>query len=146
MLSWVLQVLLEEMFHKAVSQSKDRTVLFPMPLFFRDSGREEQEQTGKTRTEARDLKAFVSAGTPFQCTSLEHGTVVWLEFLSFLCAGMTFHAHGSDSFKNPVLCIQNHSITCIATEQRKGPSACEALFTPLVEVCSKAEIGALFCV
>lgn len=76
MLSWVLQVLLEEMFQKAISQNKDRTVLFPMPLFFRNTGRQEQEQTDKTRTEARDLKAFVSAGAPFQCTSLEHGTVV----------------------------------------------------------------------
>lgn len=134
----VLQVLLEEIFQKIVSQNKDRTVLFPMLIFFRNIGR--QGNGGK------GFESFVSAGTSFQCISLEHGTVVWLEFLCFLCAGITFHAHGSHCFNHPMPCTQNPNIICIPTGQRKGHNACAALFIPLVEACSKAEIGALFCV
>lgn len=40
MFPWVLQVVLEEMFQKADAQSKERMVLFPMSVFFRDTGRQ----------------------------------------------------------------------------------------------------------
>lgn len=40
MLSWVLQALSKEIFQKAVSQNKDKMVLFPMLIFFRNTGKQ----------------------------------------------------------------------------------------------------------
>lgn len=132
MLIWVLQVLLKEMFQKAVSQNKDRMVLFPMPIFFRNTGR--QGSGGK---------GFKSLCVCWNSLSMHLFRTWWFDWSS--CAGMTLCAHGSHCFKNPMLCSQN-PIICIPTEQRERPSACEAHFIPLVEVCRKAETGTLFCV